>query len=164
MIETRARLDRTDDARHRDTAADARTDAVRTAADVSAIAAADWDSWAARVDGERDIAVVLDAMPRAHASVGAYAAGPQHPLAPVDGVLTAPRGVVGPFARSDRPAGQARPRGGGGRSGLGTGSGFVRLNGHREPTGVGRLRLAMFVAAALWCASNAAMLADALTG
>ncbi|MGL4175158.1 MAG: hypothetical protein ACRCSN_03695 [Dermatophilaceae bacterium] len=120
--------------------------------------AAAWDAWAARVDGERDIAMVLDALPRVHALMGAYPAAPLHPLAPVDGVLAAPGGVVGPFADLDRTG---RP----GRLGrLGTGRHFIRVTDHEQPTSWGRLRLVLLVAAALWCASNTTTLVDALIG
>ncbi|MGL5927981.1 MAG: hypothetical protein ACRCY8_03505 [Dermatophilaceae bacterium] len=164
MTDTLARPDRADDARHQDFATDgvvtgdAAADGVMTggvaAESRTRVAAAAWDAWAARVDGERDIAMVLDALPRAHALMGAYTAAPLHPLAPVDGVLAAPGGVVGPFADLGRPGRPGR---------LGTGRHFVRVTGRRQPTSWGRLRLALLVAAALWCASNTTTLIAALT-
>ncbi|MGL4742875.1 MAG: hypothetical protein ACRCXL_00605 [Dermatophilaceae bacterium] len=135
--------------------------------DQAADSAAAWDAWAARVDGERDIAVVLDAMPRAHSHVrtGRPVEGPRHPLAPVDGVLAAPAGVVGPFSSPARPRlpqrlrrllrlrrPQRRP---GRPRRLGVDRGFIHLTARDQSTDWGRLRLALLVAAALWCASNA---------
>ncbi|MGL5851320.1 MAG: hypothetical protein ACRCZD_11120 [Phycicoccus sp.] len=155
MTETLARPDRADDARHDNyfTIHDHTTGLVphgSTTAGVTTHEAAEaaWDAWAARVHGARDIGMVLDALPRAHALMGVRPAGPLHPLAPVDGVLAVPGGVVGPFTGAGRP---------------GASRGFVRLTDRRPPTGWTRLRLALLVAAALWCASNATTLVAALT-
>ncbi|MGL5817993.1 MAG: hypothetical protein ACRCYR_10545 [Phycicoccus sp.] len=162
MTETLARPDRADDARHdyfmthdrtTDDSATGFAPAGSTTVDVMANEATEaaWDAWAARVDGERDIAMVLDALPRAHALTGMHATRPLHPLAPVDGVLALPGGVVGPFTGLGRPGRRGPDRG------------FVRLTGRRRPTGWSRLRLALLVAVALWCASNATTLVVAVT-
>ncbi|MGL5866966.1 MAG: hypothetical protein ACRCYX_14065 [Dermatophilaceae bacterium] len=146
MTQTLARLHRADDAQHHDVLTSCVMPNDATTGDVGPHA---WDDWAVRVDGERDITVVLDAMPRASALMGVLPGEQLHPLAPVDGVLASAGGVLGPFAGAGRP------------SRLGTGRGFVRVTGHAGPTGLRRLGLALLVAAALWCASNAALLVAA---